>query len=183
VLIKLLPFNRLANVYSLNDLLSSIIKQRRNVLRLRKWRFKCKIRFVTQQKTFLYICHLAACVSTLKPNTHRRRRRDWTVELRRVDVGGVYMNSQLAHDDCRRIRSTILETKHSGLTTWILIDIDNFFNNDVITSSLFTNLNSSTPQEIVNWSRLPTGAFTPPTQRNSTSLLANLFRLVETVAN
>ena len=40
----------------------------------------------------------------LKPNTHRRRRRDETVELRRVGVGGVYMNSQLAHDDCRRIR-------------------------------------------------------------------------------
>jgi len=34
------------------------------------------------------------------PNTHCRR--DETVELRRV--GGVYMNSQLAHDDCRRIR-------------------------------------------------------------------------------
>jgi len=41
----------------------------------------------------------------IKPNTHRRRRRDETVESRRV--GGVYMNSQLAHDDCRRIRSTI----------------------------------------------------------------------------
>ena len=40
--------------------------------------------------------------SRLKPNTHRRR--DETVELRRVGVGGVYMNSQLAHDDCRRIR-------------------------------------------------------------------------------
>ena len=39
-----------------------------------------------------------------KPNIHRRRRRDETVELRRVGVGGVYMNSQLAHDDCRRIR-------------------------------------------------------------------------------
>ena len=34
----------------------------------------------------------------IKPNTHRRR--DETVELRRVS--GVYMNSQLAHDDCRR---------------------------------------------------------------------------------
>jgi len=43
----------------------------------------------------------------IKPNTHRRRRRDETVESRRVGVGGVYMNSQLAHDDCRRIRSTI----------------------------------------------------------------------------
>ena len=30
-------------------------------------------------------------------------------------------------------------------------DIDNFFNNDVIMSSLVTNLNSSTAQEIVNW--------------------------------
>ena len=39
-----------------------------------------------------------------KPNTHRRRQRDETVELRRVV--GVYMNSQLAHDDCRRILST-----------------------------------------------------------------------------
>jgi len=32
-----------------------------------------------------------------------------------------------------------------------LIDIDNFINNDVIMSSLVTNLNSSTAQEIVNW--------------------------------
>ena len=38
------------------------------------------------------------------PNTYRRRRRDETVLSRRVGVGGVYMNSQLAHDDCRRIR-------------------------------------------------------------------------------
>ena len=37
---------------------------------------------------------------TLKTNTHRRR--DETVLSRRV--GGVYMNSQLGHDDCRRIR-------------------------------------------------------------------------------
>ena len=35
----------------------------------------------------------------IMPNTHRRRRPDETVELRRVGVGGVYMNSQLAHDD------------------------------------------------------------------------------------
>jgi len=31
------------------------------------------------------------------------------------------------------------------------MDIDNFFNNDVIMSSLVTNLNSSTAQESVNW--------------------------------
>ena len=31
---------------------------------------------------------------TLKPNTHRRRRRDETVLSRRVGVGGVYMNSR-----------------------------------------------------------------------------------------
>ena len=45
-----------------------------------------------------------AWLCRLKPNTHRRRRRDETVESLRVGVGGVYMNSQLAHDDCRRIR-------------------------------------------------------------------------------
>jgi len=44
-----------------------------------------------------------------------------------------------------------LETEHSCLTTWILIDIDNVFNNDVTMSSLVTNLNSSTAQQIVNW--------------------------------
>jgi len=49
----------------------------------------------------------ASRYTAFKPNTHRRRRRDETVEFRRV--GGVYMNSQLAHDDCRRIRSTILK--------------------------------------------------------------------------
>ena len=48
--------------------------------------------------TALYPC----MTNNIKPNTHRRRRRDETVELRRV--GGVYINSQLTHDDCRRIR-------------------------------------------------------------------------------
>jgi len=43
----------------------------------------------------------------IKPITHRRRRRDETVELRLVGVGGVNTYSQLAHDNCRRIRSTI----------------------------------------------------------------------------
>ena len=32
-----------------------------------------------------------------------------------------------------------------------MIDIANFFNNDVIMTSLDANLNSSTAQEIVNW--------------------------------
>jgi len=60
-------------------------------------------------------------------------------------------NSQLAHDDCRRIRSTIWKL---NLAVWLsktLIDIDNFFSNDVIMLSLVTNLNNSTAQEIVNW--------------------------------
>jgi len=34
------------------------------------------------------------CYWSLKPNTHRRRRRDETVLSRRVGVGGVYMNSR-----------------------------------------------------------------------------------------
>jgi len=33
----------------------------------------------------------------------------------------------------------------------MLMDIDNFFDNDVIMSSLVANLNNSTVQEIVNW--------------------------------
>ena len=32
--------------------------------------------------------------TSVKPNTHRRRRRDETVLSRRVGVGGVYMNSR-----------------------------------------------------------------------------------------
>jgi len=43
--------------------------------------------------------------NSLMPNTHRRR--DETVELRRVGVGGVYTVHKFAtktHDDCRRIR-------------------------------------------------------------------------------
>jgi len=59
-----------------------------------------------------------------------------------------------------------------------LIDIDKFFNNDIM-SSLVTNLN----QQYTGTCKLPTGVFTPPTRRNSTLLLANLLRLVETVAN
>jgi len=39
----------------------------------------------------------------VKPNTHRRRWRDETVESRRVGVGGVYMNSrQLPTDSAMR---------------------------------------------------------------------------------
>ena len=83
------------------------------------------------------------------PNTHRRRQRDETVLSRRVGVGGVYMNSQLAHDDCRRIRSTIWKLAKKKLclclffvclTTWILIDTDNFFNSDDIMTSLLKKL-------------------------------------------
>ena len=36
---------------------------------------------------------------SLKPNTHRRRRRDETVGSRRVGVGGVYMNSRRLQTD------------------------------------------------------------------------------------
>jgi len=39
-------------------------------------------------------CHReVADMDHIKPNTHRRRRCDETVQLRRVGVGGVYMNS------------------------------------------------------------------------------------------
>jgi len=74
-----------------------------------------------------------------------------TVELRRR--WQCVPNSQLAYDDCWQIRSTIwnwLLRLHSGLTSWILVNIDNFFNSDVIMSSLVLSP-SSTAQEIVSW--------------------------------
>ena len=52
----------------------------------------------------LFVVDVLIVASRQKRNAHRRRRRDETVLSRRVGVGGVYMNSQLAHDDCRRIR-------------------------------------------------------------------------------
>jgi len=75
------------------------------------------------------------------PNTHRRR--DSTV-----------------NDDCRRIRSTIWKLNIGYIAVWlrelwsILIT---FFNNDVIMTSLVTNLSSSTAQEIVNWATTTDG--------------------------
>jgi len=58
-------------------------------------------------RTVTVMTAIEIVLTKVMPNTHRRRRRDETVLSRRVGVGGVYMNSQLAHDDCRRIRSTI----------------------------------------------------------------------------
>ena len=80
------------------------------------------------------------------PSTHRRR--DETVLSRRQ----CEHNLQLAHNDCRRIRSTIWKlTKrlYSGLTTWVLIDIDNFFNNDDMTMSLLKKLSISIKIHVV----------------------------------
>ena len=62
----------------------------------------------------------------IKPNTHRRRRRDETVGSRRVGVGGVYMNSQLAHDDCRRIWSTIWKLAKQTVSVSVSLDYVNF---------------------------------------------------------
>ena len=60
---------------------------------------KAGIKYATSLKV---CCRMGS--HSVKPNTHRRRRRDETVLSRLVGVGGVYMNSQTAHDDCRRIR-------------------------------------------------------------------------------
>jgi len=89
------------------------------------------------------------------PNTHRRR--DETVlSRRRRRCEHYYL--QLDHDDCRRIRSTVWKlTKQTPyrLITPILIDIDNFFNNDVIMSSLLKKLSISIKIHVVKqlWSR------------------------------
>jgi len=37
------------------------------------------------------------------------------------------------------------------------MDIDNFFNNNVIMSSLVANLNNSTVQKIISWVKTPDG--------------------------
>jgi len=77
------------------------------------------------------------------PNTHRRR--DETVLSRRRRR--CEHNSQLAHDDCRLIRLTIW--KLTKQTTPIMIDIDNFFNNDIIMSSLLKKLSISIKIHVV----------------------------------
>ena len=125
-------------------------------------------------------------LTSMMPNTHRRRPRDETVLSRRR----CEHNSQLAHDNCRRIRSTIWKlTKQTTqrLITPILLDIDNFFNNDVIMLSLLKKLSISIKIHVVKqlWSLFgqfpncrpnPSAVvvsqlrivFTPPTRRNST---------------
>jgi len=51
--------------------------------------------------------YLSKSVLKLKPNTHRRRRRDETVLSRRVGVGGVYINSRrLPTDSAMRTHNT-----------------------------------------------------------------------------
>ena len=53
------------------------------------------------------------------PSTHRRR--DETVELRRVVVGGVYMNSQLAHDDCQMPTDSAMWTQPSAVNQFRIL--------------------------------------------------------------
>jgi len=55
---------------------------------------------------------------TVKPNTHRRRRRDATVELRRVGVGGVNTIRNYRPNSRRLPMDSVdsLETEHSSLT-------------------------------------------------------------------
>ena len=72
------------------------------------------------------------------------------LNLSRVGVGVSEQNSQLAHDDCRRIRSTIW--KLTKQTPW-LFDYMNFAR-FLITFSTMTSSSrhlSPTAQEIVNW--------------------------------
>jgi len=101
----------------------------------------------------------------------------WVCDLHTADADATQLSSCVASAACTEFATSSrrlptdsvdnLETGHSGLTTWILIDIDdNFFNNDVIMSLLVTNLNSSTAQEVVNWVTTGEGCegFTPPTR-------------------
>ena len=100
-----------------------------------------KPKYVVRICVFIFCPCFLGRIPRVISNTHRRR--NSTVELLRVGVGGVYMNSRLAHNG---------ETDRFGqqfencLTMWILIGIDNLFNNDVIVSSLVTRLSGSTVQ-------------------------------------
>jgi len=85
-------------------------------------------------------------------NIHRRR--DSTRPLSRVGIGGVStIRNQLTTtaNGYGRHFGNWQNRLHGGLSTWILIDTDNLFNDVAIMSSLVTNLNSSTAQEIINW--------------------------------
>jgi len=93
--------------------------------------------------------------AVLMPNrpTHRRLRRDSTVQLSRVVVGGVYCIRSSRRPPTNSV--DYLETEHvENLSchivsaVWSILMI--FFNSDVIMSSLVTNLSSLTAQEIVN---------------------------------
>ena len=87
-------------------LLSTDISQQ-DILSCKIWGDTIEVNHFELNYNILYNYLVYKSVSNLMPNTHRRRRRDETVLSRRVGVGGMYMNSQLAHDDCRRIRSTV----------------------------------------------------------------------------
>ena len=80
----------------------------------------------------------------LKPNTHRRRRRDETVESRRVGVGGVYMNSR------RLLTDSAMRTHNAAV--WVTT-ADGCVHTDDSTKL------SPTSCEFV---------YTPPTRRDST---------------
>jgi len=105
-----------------------------------------RVHYITAHSTeFLYFIYVRYTPPT---------RLNCRVESRRRRL--CEQNSQLAHtvttaDGFGRQFGNWPNRLHSDFTTWILIDIDNFFNNDVITSSLVTNPNISTAQEIVNW--------------------------------
>jgi len=131
---------------------------------------------------------------TFVPNTHRRRQRDSTVELSRVVVASASAVCIEFATSSRRLPTSAdenLETEHvENLScpvepSWVVSAVCTH-PSTVVTQ--FTIL-----QPICDWCRkletgswLTTGAFTPPTPRNSTSLSANCSdssRLVETVAN
>ena len=84
----------------------------------------------------------------LKPNTHRRRRRDETVLSRRVGVGGVYMNSRRLPTDSKAQHSRQRPVYNNLVTT-----ADGCVHTDDTTKL------SPTSCEFV---------YTPPTRRDST---------------
>jgi len=116
------------------------------------------------------ICRLSGDITTV---LYARRRCDSTVDLRRVGVGGMW--TKFATSSRRLLTDSVdnLETDHTdSIAVWlckfwsILITFFQQWRHYVATCQVVTT--SIAQQHKLGHSRVPTGAFTPPTRLNST---------------
>jgi len=115
------------------------------------------------------------------PNIHRRRRRrrDWTVELHRRCIHKFATSSRrLPTDSVDNLDTDCWDSVAVCLREFWSVDV--FFNNDVIMLSIVTNRTGNCK---LGHDCRRVRSHRRHARHNSTSLLANVFRLVETVAN